>query len=143
MQCLLEMLIAGTDTSSISMFYTLLGLAEHVGVQQKAHDEIHDALGMAASGWWDLGGFAEGVCDELPYLVGCINEGMRLKPVGPVIMRRATGPVHLHEGLELAAGSNVIINNVAMHVDPSLFDRPKQFDPSRWLNSVSHVHGKH
>lgn len=47
-QCLLEMLIAGTDTSSMSLYYTIFALAENPSLRARLCRGITDQLGGPA-----------------------------------------------------------------------------------------------
>lgn len=39
-QCILEMVLAGTDTSSVSLYYTILLLTEHKSIQHQLLDSL-------------------------------------------------------------------------------------------------------
>jgi aromatase len=65
-QCILEMLIAGTDTSSVTMFYFLLALSDRNQLEENLLKE-----------------------NSYSILTNDLKESMRFKPVGPVIMRCA------------------------------------------------------
>jgi aromatase len=39
-QCVLEMLLAGTDTSSVTMYYTLVALSDNPEIEARVVDEI-------------------------------------------------------------------------------------------------------
>ena len=47
-QCLLEMLLAGTDTSSVSMYYALVAIAADSQVDQRIYEELQQVLGSIA-----------------------------------------------------------------------------------------------
>ena len=115
-QCILEMLIAGTDTSSVSLFYTLVCLADSSRWDQAVAREVV--------------GLEEHATNNLPVIEACLKEGMRIKPVGPVVIRRALAA---DAKLGLAAGDNVIISLEEMHNSETRFEQPSKFDPSRFL----------
>ena len=115
-QCILEMLIAGTDTSSVSLFYTLVCLADSPLWDQAV---AREAVGLE-----------EHATNNVPVIEACLKEGMRIKPVGPVVIRRALGA---DSKLGLAAGDNVIISLEEMHNSETRFKQPSKFDPSRFL----------
>ena len=117
-QCVLEMLIAGTDTSSVSLFYTLVCLAESDDWEEAVAEEV-----------------ARVECSEetdpaIPVTEACLKEAMRIKPVGPVVIRRALAA---DPELDLMAGDNVIISLEHMHNCEERFPAPSTFDPSRFL----------
>ena len=67
---------------------------------------------------------------NLPVVEACLKEGMRIKPVGPVVIRRA---LEADVRLDLAAGDNVIISLEEMHNSKERFNQPSEFDPGRFL----------
>ena len=115
-QCILEMLIAGTDTSSVSLFYTLVCLADSPSWEEAVVREVMEL---------------EENDTNLPVVEACLKEGMRIKPVGPVVIRRA---LEADARLDLAAGDNVIISLEEMHNSEERFNQPSKFDPGRFLD---------
>lgn len=121
------MLIAGTDTSSISLYYCLLLLVD----RKKDLAALRRALRSP----------------DLPatksLLSSCLLEVIRMKTVGPVIMRKCTKSTSLKldagEHLHIAKGTNVIIDNATMHQDDDLFAtegaKPaSEFQMGRWTD---------
>lgn len=130
------MLIAGTDTSSVSMFYTLLLLAEHQDLQNKLFsDELKSQnKGTTHQKSTNINGYS-----ELPLLVAILSESMRVKPVGPVSLRRAATTFELKDTnnnvLIINPGDNVIVNIARMHQKSQYFAKPTEFEPIRFLES--------
>jgi len=93
LQCIAEMLLAGTDTSSLTMFYTLLFLADHPGISKKISEMINDP---------DCGE------EECTREIACLYfESMRLIPVEPVILRQAEEDID-YGNISLQKGDGVI-----------------------------------
>lgn len=67
---------------------------------------------------------------DLPVTEACLKEGMRIKPVGPVVIRRALEP---DTQLGLASGDNVVISLEKMHNTESRFPSPSHFNPGNFL----------
>ena len=61
---------------------------------------------------------------------------MRLKPVGPVVLRRAIDD-DVIEGIPVPAGTQVILNLARIHRRPASFERPNSFRPERFLDKVN------
>jgi len=60
-----------------------------------------------------------------------VEEAMRLYPPAPVLMRRTTAPVTLG-GMELGAGTTIVIPVYVVHRHRRLWRDPLRFDPSRF-----------
>ncbi|KAF3837578.1 hypothetical protein F7725_005042 [Dissostichus mawsoni] len=72
---------------------------------------------------------------RLPYLECVINEGMRIRPVSPVLiphtaMTDSRSPVR--------RGTRVLVNMWAIHHDPEHWDKPDLFNPDRFLDDRGH-----
>ncbi|CAG8483886.1 5459_t:CDS:1 [Diversispora eburnea] len=110
-QCILEMILAGTDTSSVSLYYTIMLLTENRKIENQMLDSSNDL-------------FIEAV----------LREGMRLMPVGPVIIRRALADCEI-SGTHIKAGTNIVIQLALQNRNPKWFNNPLSFDPQRFLQN--------
>ncbi|CAF0846328.1 unnamed protein product [Adineta steineri] len=110
-QCILEMLIAGTDTSSVTMFYFLLALCDRNELEENLINELKQ--------------------NSYTILTNGLKESMRYKPVGPVIMRCAIKN-DIYNNIPIQQGTNIIINLVDMHRKNEDFISPNEFN----LNNV-------
>lgn len=106
-QCILEMLIAGTDTSSVTIFYFLLALSDRKQLEENLITQLKQ--------------------NDYTILTNGLKESMRYKPVGPVIMRCAINDDYYHN-IKIKNGTNIIINLVDMHRKTNEFLLPNQFD---------------
>ena len=77
--------------------------------------------------------YAEAV--KLPYLKGCINEGMRLHPsVGLTMPRHVPTGGATISGFHFPAGYRVGINGAVVHYDKEVFGLDAEnFNPDRWI----------
>ncbi|CAF3752016.1 unnamed protein product [Rotaria sordida] len=106
-QCILEMLIAGTDTSSVTMFYFLLALCDRKELEEQLLKELKE--------------------NSYQILINGLKESMRFKPVGPVIMR-CTINDDIYNNTHIKNGTNIIINLVDMHRRNEYFVQGNQFN---------------
>ncbi|GBF96486.1 cytochrome P450 [Raphidocelis subcapitata] len=67
----------------------------------------------------------------LKFTTRVINEGMRLYPQPPVLIRRALVDDKFDD-YEVTAGSDIFISVWNLHRDPANWDRPHEFDPDRF-----------
>ncbi|KAH7082035.1 cytochrome P450 [Paraphoma chrysanthemicola] len=75
---------------------------------------------------------------ELPYLVACVEEGLRMFPPAP------HGPGRVSPGAEVSGyyvpkGTEVSSHPVAMNRNPEHFHDPDKFLPERWLEKTDHL----
>ncbi|KAJ1566165.1 hypothetical protein HK096_004059 [Nowakowskiella sp. JEL0078] len=119
-QLILESLLAGVDTSSVTMFYTLSFLAENDLCYEKVKNETDN--------------FSSNInASSLVYLQACIRESMRLKPVGPIIMRQADLN-DLVDGININQGDQIVINLAAMNILHGFTGDEKPFLPERFIS---------
>jgi cytochrome P450 len=83
-------------------------------------------------------GASNGRINDLPRLDAALQESMRYKPVGPVVIRRATADFSAPMGksdlpLDICRGDSVVIDLANMHRDPRVFPNPSQFDIENFL----------
>jgi len=124
-QCVLEMLLAGTDTSSVSMYYTLVALCDDREVEENIVKEIKEILPVSD---FDIDRVN---LSNLKNLENALKEGMRIKPVGPVVLRKALKDDVIND-VPIKAGTNIIISLLDMHKRNDLFTKPTEFNPNRF-----------
>jgi len=80
--------------------------------------------------------------DDLPWVQRCLHETVRLAPSSPVGMRRALADVELRDGRSIRAGTEVVIDLVAINTDPEIFGPDAtSFNPRRELPDDVPLHG--
>ncbi|XP_062511027.1 aromatase-like isoform X2 [Corticium candelabrum] len=122
-QCVLEMFLAGTDTSSVTMYYTLVALSDNPGIEEKVLEEITRVVGLEIPNKRNLA--------ELTYMEKVLKESLRAKPVGPVILRRAISD-DVMDNHSIPEGTNIILHLAQMHRDPRNFTSPNGFNPEHF-----------
>ena len=115
--------VAGHETSSNALTWTLFLLAQHPRVLADVQDELAAALGGAAPTVEQLA--------TLPLLERIIKESMRLLPPATFMMRYTTRATQLGPHA-LPAGATVTLSPYITHHSPALYPAPERFDPARW-----------
>ena len=116
-------LLAGHETTSTALTFTLHLLGGHPDEQARVHDELDAVL--------------EGrrpTADDLPALertTMAIKEAMRLYPPAYAIGRRSEVETEIG-GYVIPAGSNVIVSQYATHRHPQFWEDAEAFDPTRF-----------
>lgn len=116
-------LIAGHDTTSTTLAYSLWAIGRDRGLQDRLADEV-TGLGHRPT------------VDDLPALpltARVIHEALRVCPPAPVIVRSAMRDAEV-DGFRIPAGTQVIVGVYAMHHDPALWADPERFDPDRFAD---------
>ncbi|CAL9278778.1 cytochrome P450 [Streptomyces sp. SudanB182_2057] len=125
--------MAGVETTSAALAWTLHELARHRDVEERLHCELDTVLDGRDPAYEDL--------PRLTYLARIVNEVLRQYAIW-FQMRRTVRPVWLGRVL-LPAGAELIYSPHILHHDPRWFDDPDRFDPDRWLTSRTGRHVKH
>jgi cytochrome P450 len=117
------LLIAGHETTALSISYTLSLLSWHPEIRREIRAEAREVLGEGPPTYADVA--------DLDLTQRAYREALRLYPPAWAVFRRTTGDVRLGEyGIE--RGSAVITPQWSIHRDPRYFEEPRQFDPDRW-----------
>jgi cytochrome P450 len=117
-------LLAGHETTALTLSWTWHLLGQNPEVEQKLHEELDRVLDGREPSFSDL--------PALPYSERVIKESMRLYPPAWGVARTVIKEFELG-GYHIPAGSNVVMSTWIMHHDPRYFPEPEKFDPDRWL----------
>lgn len=121
------LVLAGHETTSNTLAFTWMLLAQHPEVQAKLAEELQTVLGGRAPTSADL--------ERLPYANMVIKESRRLYPVVTDLTREATRDCEI-AGHSIPAGCTIIMSQWVMHRDPRYFDSPEVFAPERWVDDL-------
>ncbi|KZC13846.1 PREDICTED: cytochrome P450 4C1-like [Dufourea novaeangliae] len=124
----------GHDTTAMSICFTIMLLAEHKDIQERARYEV-TAIMNENDGKMTMAAMA-----NLPYLERCIKESLRLYPSVPFISRSPETDITLSNFL-VPANSIVNIHIMDVHRDPKYWPNPDAFDPDRFL--PNNIQGRH
>ncbi|RDB20270.1 11-oxo-beta-amyrin 30-oxidase [Hypsizygus marmoreus] len=134
------LVIAGYETTAISLTWALIELARNPEAQQKLREELLQLSDGDAS--WDQ------ITSSLPYLDAVTCEILRLHPPAVDIVRQAheddviplSKPIHDLEGqlvdnIFIAKGTTISVPIMCLNRSEVMWGRePKEFNPNRWLN---------
>lgn len=124
-------LIAGHETSSNALAWTFFLLSQHPQVMKTLRLELEEK--------WVGETLALDTLKQLPYLDAVVKESMRILPPVPMSARYVAAPVELG-GYQLPVGTEVGFSHFHTHHDPTIYEDPETFDPSRWerINPSAH-----
>ena len=121
-------LVAGYDTTGMTLSWICYELAKNPDLQRRLHeevDEVYEASGGKTPDYTDIQGFT--FIDQL------IQESLRLHTLIS-IQRVVTSPEYTIPGtkINLKKGSMVIVNAPGIHSDPKYFPNPTVFNPDNF-----------
>jgi cytochrome P450 len=139
---------AGNDTLESTLTSVLVYVSRDPVSLRRVHDEIDAYVQKRSS---DESEFVstEEVTNNLPFLMACIRESLRLAPVIGMNLSRTTpapsasrsGPLML-SGYHIPPGSIVGCNPWGLHRNPDIFGQDaNEFRPTRWLESSKDSNG--
>ncbi|GER50628.1 cytochrome P450 [Striga asiatica] len=121
-----NLILAGSDTTSIHLTWTLSLLLNHPNVMQRAQYEIDSNIGK--NRWAQ-----ESDIPNLPYLQAVIKESLRLYPPGPISVPHEASQDCCIMGYKIPKGTRIIVNLWKLHRDPRIWAQPEDFVPERFL----------
>lgn len=117
------LLIAGHETTALSVGYALSLLSWHPEEQNLVCQEAKEVLGSEQP--------ARRHVDDLVATRRVYDEALRLYPPAWAVFRRATGDGPLGEYV-VGEGAAVVLPQWSIHRDGRYFDEPERFVPDRW-----------
>ncbi|KAK3016872.1 hypothetical protein RJ639_005887 [Escallonia herrerae] len=119
------MLLAGTDTSAVTIEWALSLLLNHPEVLAKARDELDNQVGHNRLA-------DEPDLPKLHYLHSIVNETLRLFPAAPLLVPHESSDDSTVGGFDVPRGTMLLVNAWALHRDPNIWDDPTTFRPERF-----------
>ncbi|KAK2817144.1 hypothetical protein Q5P01_025335 [Channa striata] len=122
-----DLFIAGTDTTTNSILWILLYMVLHPDIQERVQAEIDDVVGRhRVPSLSDKG--------SLPFTEATIMEVQRLTAVVPLGIPHMASETTEFRGYTIPKGTVIVPNLWSVHRDPTLWDNPDTFNPSRFLD---------
>nr|XP_056713327.1 cytochrome P450 2C19-like [Euleptes europaea] len=122
-----DIFIAGTETTSTTLRFTLMVLVEHPAVQAKIHEEIDQVIGRDR---------APSMKDRLgmPYTEATIHEAQRFLDLIPLGLTRLVKEDFEIRGFTIPKGTTLFPILSSVLRDPKQYKNPYQFDPEHFLD---------
>src|SRR5215831_10874930 len=125
------MIVAGHETTALTLFWSLYLLASSPIDQERVAAEVRTI---------DLGPDAAAeALTKLPYTRAVVNESLRLYPPASAIARMAIGPDRLGD-VAIPRGTLVMISPWVLHRHLRLWKDPDAFNPARFLGDGTLAH---
>lgn len=132
---LLDMFIAGMDTSATAVEWALSELVRHPPVMKKLQQELESIVGLDQM-------IEESHIDNFPYLDMVIKETLRLHPVAPLLLPRESMEECVIDGFQIPKKSRILVNTWAIGRDPDVWSDPENFSPDRFAEKDVDIRGR-
>lgn len=123
-----SVLVAGYESTAVTLTWTFYLLSQHPDVEQKLRDEIQSVLGGRAPELADLA--------RLEYVRRVLHESMRCYPAFWAMTRETVADDEIG-GHAIPAGSLVVVSPFVTHKHPEFWEDPDRFDPDRFSEERS------
>lgn len=121
---LITILIAGHETVASALTWSCYLLASNPQAEERLHQELTQVLQGRAPTVEDL--------PELDFTRRVFDEALRLYPPAWLVTRKAVQK-DLINGVEIPAGSIMVVSITNVHKNPEFWENPLMFDPDRFL----------
>ncbi|KAF5796888.1 putative flavonoid 3'-monooxygenase [Helianthus annuus] len=123
---LLNLFVAGTDTSSSTVEWAIAELIRHPQLLKQAQEEMDNIVGRERL-------VTESDLGQLTFLQAIVKETFRLHPSTPLSLPRIASESCEIDGYYIPKGSTLLVNVWAIARDPKMWTNPLEFRPSRFL----------
>ncbi|KAJ9567572.1 hypothetical protein OSB04_003538 [Centaurea solstitialis] len=131
---LMNVLVAGTDTTATTVVWAMTALITNPKVMKKAQEEVRNVVG-------GKGKVDEDDLPKLIYLKAVVKETLRLYPPSPLLVPRETTKETILHGYKVKPKTLVFVNALAIGRDPECWERPEEFLPERFVGSAIDFRG--
>lgn len=124
---ILTFLLAGHETTSNTLAWSVDLLARSAADQRRVRDEVRDVVGDRP--------MTPGDVPKLAFTSAVVKEALRLYPPAYVLARRASREVVVGD-YTVPAGSEIVVWTYFTHRDPVVYPEPEAFRPERFLGEA-------
>lgn len=122
-----DMIVAGFETTSNALNFTMIYLLNNVSIKRKCIEEIHKILGEDGEMKLEL-------VDQFHYITAVISETLRIRPIGMLgAPHRACKTAKL-ANYTIPKHVGIILNIYNINHDSRYHEKPEIFNPSRFLD---------
>ncbi|CAA7015879.1 unnamed protein product [Microthlaspi erraticum] len=119
-----DLLLAGTNTTTHAIEWTMAEIINNPNVLEKLREEIGSVVGKARL-------IQETDLPNLPYLQAVVKEGLRMHTPAPILFRTFQEKCEI-KGFHIPEKTTLILNSYAIMRDPNFWEDPEEFKPERF-----------
>ncbi|KAI3966291.1 hypothetical protein MKW92_004933 [Papaver armeniacum] len=127
----LQLILAGSDSTMVTLLWALSLLVNHPHMLKKAHDEMDTHVGKERQ-------VNDSDIKNLVYLQAIVKETMRLYPAAPLSTRKSIEDSTI-AGYHIPSGTQLVLNISKIQRDPRVWSNPSEFKPERFCMGGEHV----
>ena len=125
---LLDLMIAGTETTSTALSWATLIMMKYPDIQAKVREEIHNNVGTSRS-------LSINDKPNLPYTEAVCQEVLRFRIIAPIGVPHMADTDIFINGHCIPKGTTIMSNLYRIVNNPEVFPNPKEFRPERFIGS--------
>ncbi|XP_006812434.2 cytochrome P450 2U1-like, partial [Saccoglossus kowalevskii] len=133
---LVDLFVAGTETTATTLNWALLLMILHPSIQEKVFHEIKENVGMNRLPKLDDR-------KHLPYTEATLLEIQRFACIAPYTLSHSALTDSTLCGYNIPKGMVVLLILWSLHHDPKLWPEPNKFDPNRFYDASTGTVIKH
>ncbi|XP_043859289.1 steroid 21-hydroxylase [Dromiciops gliroides] len=126
---LVDLFIGGTDTTAVTLSWTVAFLLHHPEIQRRLQEELDQELGSSISG--SHPNYRDKV--RFPLLNATISEVLRMRPAAPLAIPHCTKQPSNICGFDIPKNTMIIANIYGAQHDDTIWAEPYDFRPDRFL----------
>ncbi|CAD5168711.1 unnamed protein product [Musa acuminata subsp. malaccensis] len=131
----MELILAGTDTTSTTIEWAMAELMRNPDIMRKIQDELDAVVGKERA-------VEESDVPKLEYLRAVTKETLRLHPVAPLLVPRSPSSPCTVGGYTIPKGSKVFVNVWMIQRDAAIWGEDAvEFRPERFLTAADDKYG--
>ncbi|XP_071143264.1 cytochrome P450 2B4-like [Mytilus edulis] len=127
-----DLYLAGTDTTSVTLQWTMLYMIKYPDMQKKCRNQILEVIGEDR----DPVGKDK---DNLPYVMAILQEVQRIATIVPLAVPHLAVEDIEVDGMTIPKNAIIFPSLMSVHRDPSLWEEPDVFRPERFLQNDKFV----
>ncbi|XP_062411729.1 cytochrome P450 2J2-like [Sardina pilchardus] len=126
--CTLDLFVAGSETTSTTMYWALLYMINYPEIQRKVQEELDRVVGSSRQP-------STADRENLPYTNAVIHEIQRFSNIIPINLPRITGQDTQVGDYNIPKGTMVFGNLTSVLFDETQWETPHTFNPGHFLDA--------
>jgi len=127
-----DLFVAGTETISNTLNWTIFYIVSHPHVQEKIHEEIDYIIGKDRAP-------SDKDRHQMSYTEAILLESMRCHCAGPILLPRATTQDITFQNYFIPKDTFILVNMWSAMKDEEQWPEPEKFQPERFLDENNNL----